>query len=178
MKNLWNKIRTIAAILLIGTFPVLVAGCAPSTSQIAADGQAVATALLSIANIEAVSNPQLAQNLTTAANALSAATANWKTGGSVAILNNAANAVEIALAAIPQTAAIAPLVAVAVAALDAIIANINPTSSAKDTVRVANLYRGEAHIHHRWGRSIEGDFKAAWNMAARSNPALNSAVLK
>lgn len=174
-----NKLKAWAMVSLTVLATVAVApltGCTVSQAQVVADGHAVSTALLSVAKIEAVTNPQAAENLTTASNALLAATSNWKPGSAVADINAAANAVEIVLAAIPQTAVFAPLVAIAVAALDVLIAN---TNSANPSVSaVANVYRGKAHIHHRFGRSKEGDFKAAWNAAVKANPALASAKLK
>ena len=152
-------------------------GCTVSPTEIAADGLAVANAFLAVAKILAVSNPNLAAQLTTAAQALENATANWTTGSTLALINDAAQALEAVLAVIPQTAVIAPLVAIGVAALDILIANVGVTTVTA-TSQAANPYRGAAKIHHRFGRSPEGDFKSAWNGVVATNPALASAKIQ
>jgi hypothetical protein len=156
------------------TMMLTTTGCTVSAAQIQADGKALHEALLSVANIYTLTSPTAAANLVTAANALLAVTQNWQTGSSIAIFNDAANAVEVILAAIPQTAAIAPLIPIAVAALDILLANVNPKASNAVALHAmaspkGNPYRGKATIKHRMGRSIEGDFKAAWNKAAAEN---------
>jgi hypothetical protein len=163
--------------LLLGT-----TGCGVTPAQIQADGKALDEALLSIANVYTLTNPTAAANLVAAANALLAITQNWQTGSSIALFNDAANVVEVALAAIPQTAVFAPLVPIAVAALDILVANVNPTGSSAVTLHTmaspqGNPYRGKATIHHRIGRSLEGDFKAAWNKTVEENK-LAMATLK
>lgn len=159
------------AVLLVMITPMT--GCTISASQVTADGQAVAAACQSIAAQLAVTDPELAANLTKAANGLLAATQNWQSGSPIAIFNDAAAAVEAALAAIPVTSAYAALVAIAVAAVDVLIANINP-ASAKMTVAQSNTnpyLQGEhrAVIKHRFGRSVAGDLKAAFNDAIQVN---------
>jgi hypothetical protein len=171
---------TIALLLL----PIMAfTGCVPAATQIAADGAVVAQAMLNVAAIEAVTNPQLAQNLTTAANALKAATANWTTGSSLAIVNDAAQVAEVALSAIPETAAIAPLIPIAMAALDIIITEAGgpspaPSVSANVVAPSINPYRGKYKISHMPLRSPKGDFESAWNGEAKKHSALASAILK
>jgi hypothetical protein len=163
-------------------------GCAPTDTQIAADGKAVAQALQSIAVIEQASNPTLAADLSTAATTLEVATANWSTGSSMAVINSAASAVEAVLAVIPQTAVVAPLVAVAVSALDLIVANtqVAPTANVKalnaqqqnnlEAFRLKGTTVLQTHTH-KWS-SLEGSFKSAWNSQAKTNPKLATAVIR
>ncbi|MGB9407791.1 MAG: hypothetical protein WCA89_09650 [Terracidiphilus sp.] len=165
----------LSALMLFATIPtpVLVVGataaavgttgCAITAAQMAADGQAVANAVLAIAKI--TTDPTLAANLITAANGLVSATANWQTGSPTAIINDAAGIVEVALAAIPQTAIFAPLVPIAVAALDIILANTQAAPAAALRATAPNPYHGYK-ISHRFGRTPVGDFKASWNTAA------------
>lgn len=179
-----NRRNFAVALLLLPL--TIITGCVPAATQIAADGKVVGQAMLSIAAIEQVSNPALAANLTAAANGIIAATSNWTTGSTLALVNDAAQVAEVALAAIPQTAAIAPLIPIAIAALDIIIAQAGaPTANVATAVTahmrtapIINQYRGRAHISHRPFRSIEGDFTATWNSEAKKHPALASAVLK
>lgn len=169
-----NKLISIPLAVALIFAPI---GCAPTDTQIQQDGNVVATAILNIAALEQPVNPALAAQLVTAANDLKSATANWTTGSTVAIINTAAQAAEIALAAIPQTAAFAPLIPIAVAALDLLIENVaQPAVSAHVlSASTATNYHG-ATIPHRLFRSREGDFKAEWNEKAKQ-AGLKQAVL-
>ena len=166
----------LSLILVLGvSFSLLpTTGCTPSTAAIAADGNAVATALLSIAALEQPLNPTLAQQLTTAAGALKQATANWTTGSPTADINSAAVAVEAVLAIIPVTAGFAPLVAVAVAALDVVLANLpHQTPVSMEAVEnTSNPYHTPAHKYHLSRSPLHptwnGAFKHAWNSKAKA----------
>ncbi len=164
---------------------VTTSGCTISAATIKADGQAVATACQGIAAQLAVTNPQLAADLITAANGLLAVTGNWQTGSAIAVFNDAASAVEIALAAIPMTSIYAPLVAIAVAAVDILIANINPAgspmavnASARTNALIHYKQVGQQAIKHRFLRSQAGDIKAAWDAAVTVNHLQPSLLLK
>lgn len=161
---------TVAVVPLTGCNP-------PSPEQIAADGKALGIALNAVANLTA--NPNTAASLHTAANDIVAATANWQTGSSTAIINSIAQATEVVLGSIPTTEFIAPLVAIAVAALDSLIANVPPPPAQVSAGRsyAMNPYRGKAHIHHMLLRSPEGDLKAAWNGEVKKNPSLHAVPL-
>lgn len=98
--------------------------CKVTPTQIAADGQAVATAINSIAAQPTI-NPTVAADLKTASATLVAATSNWKTGDPVDDINTAAAAIEAVMADIPTTAPYASFVAIAVAALDILMANLS-----------------------------------------------------
>ena len=71
--------------------------CTSTVNEIKADGVVVSNALLALARFEAPLNATAAADLTTAANALLAITNGWSTGSPVAILNDAASAVEVIL---------------------------------------------------------------------------------
>jgi hypothetical protein len=173
--------------------------CTITASEIQADGMAVSNALLAVAKIEAAISPTLAANLTTAAQALLAVTSTWTSTSAITLFNDAATAAEIALAAIPETAAIAPLIPIAIAALDILMAQL-PTSPAAGKVaaklgpkeykamndRIAayafthpNPYRLSVPtsilIHHAFMRSPRDDFRAAWNSVAKAHPDLAGA---
>jgi hypothetical protein len=158
--------------------------CKVTATQIAADGKAVGAALQSIANAVEATNPALSTDLTAAASTLVTATANWKTGTPVDDINTAANAVEVILAAIPQTAPYAVFVGIAVAALDILISNLSTqpaqatgnfianarTVAAHVDTLPANPWRGQAVIQHHG--DLRKGFEATWNTAADANPAL------
>jgi hypothetical protein len=163
--------------------------CKLTSTSIAADGQAVATALNSIAVELAKTNPTLAANLKTAATALVTATANWQTGTPTADIETAATAIEALLNAIPQTAAYAPFVAIAVAALDIILANIG-TQSVQTGDKVANALKVTDHVETvlppnawRGEYKIQGfrahfenpraAFAQAWNKQTDKQPEFN-----
>jgi hypothetical protein len=157
--------------------------CTITDSEIKADGQTIGTALESIAALEQATNPTLAANLVTAANTLIEVTSTWTSGSSVALFNDAANAVEAVLADIPQTAAYAPFVAIAVAALDILIANIGQPPAPVSVVSVRatmdridalppNPWRGKAEIIHYHGKSLLDDFVSAWDAEVDKQPKL------
>lgn len=187
--TLQNKLGALAlsVLTLLGTIPapilfvgatatvISTTGCnnGITPAQMAADGAAVANAVLAMAKI--TTDPTLASNLIIAAGGLVKATADWQTGSSTAEINDAAGIVEVVLADIPPSAAYALLVPIAVAALDIILANTTATTATPSNlmsmavrVRVAKVakvhpYRKPVTFKHIWGRSPAGDFKATWN---------------
>jgi hypothetical protein len=185
-----NKLCALAlsALTLFSTLPTSVlavgasaavlgtSGCTTTAAQMAADGKAAGEAALQVALL--IEDPAKAADVTMAANGLISATSNWQSGSTTAYINDAAGVLEIALAAIPQTAIIAPLIPLAVALLDTIIANTTQAASAGAMKALApNPYRSKAAIHHRFLRSQEGDFKAAWNAVVSAHPELAKAKL-
>lgn len=174
------------ALLLVGTMPMQ--GCTVTSAQIQADGQAIAQALDNVANQLEAANPDLAAKLHTSASSISAITANWQTGNALVEFNNVANAAEIVLSEIPITAPYAALVSIAVAAIDILVANVNPNTPLASSRAAARgpsgaalaeyRYRGEQMIHHRMLRSKEGDLKAAWNDTVKTQNLDPSLALK
>lgn len=162
--------------------------CKITAAQIQADGQTVGDAILQIANAVKAEDPTLAGELTTAADGLIAATANWQEGSATAILEDAENAVVVALNLIPLTSPYAPLIAIAFAALNLLIANTQTqaqqaaaTSSEQKISIVAHAaasnptgsqWFGKADVKHQFLRPLRKDFESAWNGAVESHPEL------
>ncbi len=188
MKNRHMIGVALLSVLMVGTLAPLT-GCSTTASQVQADGQVLYNTIIQLAAVEEPMNPALAGNLTTAAQDLLAVTSVWQTGSAVATFNDAANAVEAALAAIPQTAAVAPFIPIIVGGIDLLIANIpgstaTPSASTSLTsLHVAanlNVYRIESQVlvHHRAFRSPEGDFRAAWNAVVKEHPVPGISAIK
>lgn len=164
--------------------------CKVTVSAIQQDAAAVAKAVQSIANAVQATDPSLASQLNAAAAALLAATANWTTGSAVADINDAAQAIEALLAAIPLTAPYAAFVAIAVAALDILIGNLatQPTQTANtvgnarallahvDTL-APNPWRGQAQIHRHIFEGPRDALIGTWNDARAKQPELNFPAL-
>ena len=170
------------ALTLGATLPT--AGCTASTSELESDATALASALNNLAVVIQPSDAAAANNLKTAAAALTAAAQSGAIGPAwEQALNAATSGAEVVLAAIPVTAPYAALLAIAVAAAEVIIAN---TVSGRTQVKAeaagnnTNLlwYRqiGRGLIRHRFGRSPAGDFKASWNAEAGATGFAGAAV--
>jgi hypothetical protein len=160
------------ALILSATLPT--AGCTASTSELQSDATTLASALNNLAAAIQTSDATAAHNLKTAAAALTTAVQSGITGPSwEQVLNAATSGAEVVLSAIPVTAPYAALLAIAVAAAEAIIAN---TMSGRTSVKAqaagnnANLLwytrTGRGLLRHRFGRGPAGDFKASWNAEA------------
>ena len=155
--------------------------CKLSSAQIQADGKVVGTALDNLAIAIQAADPTLAANLTTAGNDLIAATANWQEGSATAILDDAEQAAIVVLNAIPLTSVYAPLVAIAFAALNLLIANsqtqTQQTGNAmkdahmlltkEQTLNTSSPWFGKAEIKHHFLNPPRKDFESAWNAAAK-----------
>ena len=164
--------------------------CKVTASAIQGDAAAVAKAIQSIANAVQATDPSLAAQLNAAAAALVAATADWTTGSAVADINDAAQAIEALLAAIPLTAPYAIFVGIAVAALDILIGNLG-TQTTQTTNTVANAravlahvdtlpvnpWRGKAEIHRHVFEGPRAAFIGTWNDARKANPTLGFPAL-
>jgi hypothetical protein len=170
------------ALTLSATLPTM--GCTASASELQADATTLAAALNNLAVVVQTSDATSASNLRTAAAALTAAVQNGMTGPAWELALNAATAgAEVVLSAIPVTAPYAALLAIAVAAAEAIIAN---TMSGRTQVKAeaagnnANLLwytrTGRGLLRHRFGRGPAGDFKASWNAEAAASGFAGAAV--
>jgi hypothetical protein len=160
------------ALTLSVTLPTT--GCTASTSELQSDATTLASALNNLAAVIQTSDATAAKNLKTAAAALTVAAQSGITGPAwEQALNAATSGAEVVLAAIPVTAPYAALLAIAVAAAEAIIAN---TGSGRTSVKAeaqgnnVNLLwyvrTGRGLLRHRFGRGPAGDFKASWNAEA------------
>lgn len=106
--------------------------------------------------------------------ALKSAEQQWQGGGSVQILISALNTVEEVLAVVPETASYAPLIAVLVGGIEAVLAAL-PQAQASAAARMAkpNPYRGKVTM-----TASAASFKKAWNDACAANPQLAGAKLR
>lgn len=164
--------------------------CKVTVSAIQSDAAAVARAVQSIANALRAADPALANQLDAAAAALLAATANWTTGSPVALINDAAQAIEAILGAIPLTAPYAIFVGIAVAALDILIANLatqpKQTASTFTNAKTVlahvdtlppNHWRGTAEIHRHVFEGPRSALVGTWDDAVEAHPELGFAKL-
>ncbi len=160
------------ALILSATLPTT--GCTASSSELQSDATTLASALNNLAAAIQTSDATAANNLKTAAAALTAAVQSGIKGPAwEQVLNAATSGAEVVLSAIPVTAPYAALLAIAVAAAEAIIAN---TMSGRTSVKAeaagnnGNLLwyarTGRGLLRHRFGRGPAGDFKASWNAEA------------
>ncbi len=160
------------ALILSATLPTT--GCTASTSELQSDATTLASALNNLAAAIQTSDATAANNLKTAAAALTAAVQSGITGPAwEQVLNAATSGAEVVLSAIPVTAPYAALLAIAVAAAEAIIANTmggRTSVKAQATGNNGNLLwymrTGRGLLRHRFGRGPAGDFKASWNAEA------------
>jgi hypothetical protein len=170
------------ALTLSATVPTT--GCTASTSELQSDATTLASALNNLAAVVQTSDATVASNLKTAAAALIAATQSGTTGPAwEQALNAATSGAEVVLSAIPVTAPYAALLAIAVAAAEAIIANTMSTGTqvkAEAPGNNANLLwyvrTGRGLLRHRFGRGPAGDFKASWNAEAAATEFAGAAV--
>ena len=170
------------ALILSATLPTT--GCTASASELQSDATTLASALNNLAAAIQTSDATAANNLKTAAAALTAAVQSGITGPAwEQVLNAATSGAEVVLSAIPVTAPYAALLAIAVAAAEAIIANTvsgRMLVKAEATGNNANLLwytrTGRGLLRHRFGRGPAGDFKASWNAEAAATGFAGAAV--
>jgi len=89
----------------------------------------------------------------------------------------------VVLAAIPVTAPYAALLAIAIAAAEAIIANtvsggtqVKAEATGNNTNLLWYKRTGRGLLRHRFGRGPAGDFKASWNAEAAATGFAGAAV--
>lgn len=157
----------IAAVLI----PALaLSSCIITANQLKNDAAALAAALTNLSSAVSPSDASAAANLALSAESLNAVVNHWDASSSTGLLNTAAAGAETALAGISSTSKYAALVAIAVAALDVILANTSTVKTHAVTLSNAESDRlvvaratAKKTVAHRLGRSPEGDFRAAWN---------------
>lgn len=182
-------LATTVAVCSIGTFvmpltalsvvTLSTTGCEVSAAQVKADGAAIAPALRSIAALE----PAMATQLNASADGIVAATANWTSGSATNVINSLAAGAEALLSGIDPNSPAAVFVAIAVTAMDVLLASIPPPTVTVDAVKVhttpMKVYTGpRAVIKHHRGHSPEYDFKTTWNDAVKANPTLHVAPIQ
>ena len=155
--------------------------CKITSEMIVADGAAVGQALENLAEAIAGTDPSLAADLKSAGEAVVAATTGWQSGSALTEVEDAEQAAVAVLDAIPVTSTFAPLVAIAFAGLNLLIANSQTQDTQTGTVTVdakallvkadglnpGSPWAGKAKIKHDIFRAPRKDFEAAWNEAAK-----------
>jgi hypothetical protein len=172
------------ALLLSASATLPTTGCTASSSELQSDATTLASALNNLAVVIQTSDATAANNLKTAAAALAAAAQSGTSGPAWELaLNAATSGAEVVLSAIPVTAPYAALLAIAVAAAEAIIANtvgVGTSVKAEAPGNSANLLwytrTGRGLLRHRLGRGPAGDFKASWNAEAAATGFAGAAV--
>lgn len=151
--------------------------CKITDEQMTADGAAVGQALENLSLALEATEPAVAADLEAAGNAIIAATANWKTGDTLADVETAEQAAIVVLNAIPLTSSYAPLVAIAFTALNLLIANSQTQDTQTGNVVVDahallakasqlnadSHWAGQAKIKHHFLNPPRKDFESAWN---------------
>jgi hypothetical protein len=153
--------------------------CKVNSEMIVADGAAVGQALENVAEALQTTDPTVAADLKSAGEAVVAATANWQDGDDLTLIEDAEQAAIAVLDVIPVTSPFAPLIGIAFAALNLLIANAQ-TQSAQTGNAVADAHtlltkaksinadspwQGKGHIPHDIFRSVRSNFEHAWNKA-------------
>lgn len=160
-------------------------GC--TSNQLKAYAVALQSATANLSAALKSTNPQVAADLADASSALSAVVTNWDTTTAAGKLNTIAAGVESALALVPTTSPYVPLIAIAITAVDSILAITSPSSTAMSArsislTQASNLaiYRARANgaVKHRILRSQLGDYKAAWNGYVKDHPELGVGTIR
>ena len=152
--------------------------CKVTQAMIVADGAAVGSALDKLGVAVAVTDPSLGTSLETAGNDIVAATQNFQTGDTLAVVDDAENAAIVVLDSIPVVSVWAPLVAIAFTALNLLIANSKTQSTQtgnavvdahallKVAAQTQSPWQGKAKISHNPLHSMRKNFENAWNEEA------------
>jgi uncharacterized protein YdbL (DUF1318 family) len=178
------KVLTMICLMAVSTMFVPVAatatvgmtGCTVTATQIANDAAVVAKVALQIATASAELYPNISAEITLAANDVSNVASALISGTTTeARLIAVLQTLDTILSAIPNptTQVIAEFLPIAIAGIEAIYSYVGTTTPAlaKGALRsTISPWAGRANVKHRFGRSAEGDFKAAWNEAVKKNP--------
>jgi hypothetical protein len=171
-----------AVVLVAAPAAFTLQGCVISEAELKSDALTLAGALTSLATAIQGADPTIAADLTKAATGLTDAADAPSTGIAWEdALNAAAAGAEGILALIPATALFAPLIAIAVTALEAILGNTTTTASASSKLKAERLsltpeqatnlvfyiHAGNAIVRHHAFHSPKRDFKDAWNPQAK-----------
>jgi hypothetical protein len=175
-----NSTATLGAWMLIAmllsgpTFATV--GCDSSSSTLKSETIVLSEALTNLSTALSSEDVAASTTLATAASGLTAIANHWDTSTAASKIGIIAAGVETVLANIPSTSKYTALVAIAVTAVEAItaLASANSTNvsarimSAQQSNNLAYLrVLGKQSIKHRFGRSVSGDYKNAWNQAIK-----------
>jgi hypothetical protein len=160
------------AIVMISPAALILDGC---------DGSAVINlinvALQAAENVLAVVEPGApwVGNFQAAITALKNAETTWQSGGAVQIVIDALNTLVAVTAVIPLTAVYSPLIDILVAGIEAVLAALPASTTAKLS---RNPHYGHTQLKKpHLLQSKAGAFKQQWNDVVNANPALAKAKL-
>lgn len=130
------------------------------------------TVIESVKGILAVAAPGAGwvADLTTALTALEQAEAQWTAGGAVTLVEDALNTISAVVAVVPLTAPYAPLVAILVAGIEAVLNALVPTTgAAAPAARRPNVYSGRVGLQkpHLFQTQV-GAYKEQFNNQAKA----------
>lgn len=167
------------ALLLAGTMPVMATqGCSGSTVI-----NEINIVLNEAGNVLAVAEPGASwiAPLKNAIAKLESAETTWQTGGTVAIVDDALNALSIVLAPLPLTAVYSPLIDVLMSGIEAVLAALPVSVSLKAQMArltvAENPHAGRYRLVNHWYHTPAGNLKANWNDVAKAHGLLQM-VLK
>lgn len=162
---------------------VAMTGCTVSAAQIEANINLISQQAASI--LSQIGDTAIAADITAGVEKLKEAEAAWKGGGAVQDIISALNILEIAVGAVPLTAAYSPLVDVIVAGIEFILTNFVTTKAAPTgAVRAMalpgqyNPHKGRLVVKPHMMQSPSGAYKALWDKTyAATLPALGASKL-
>lgn len=165
-------------VVLIGAVGFLgftTVGCVPQNA-LATLTTTLGTAVANIATLEG--NTTLATQLSADTKAASTAILNWKSGAPTTEVIQALGIVEDDLNLIPGTSEYAPLIDIAIATVQTILATIPvPTVAPTPAAPVTAKARRAVYLGHPAPNDAK-QFKKEWNAVIAVNPTLGNAVIK
>lgn len=160
-----RSLTTVATLALASSFPLVLTGCSFDAKGLINTVIASVKAILRVAEATA----SWAASLQAALTALQQAEAAWEAGGAVVIIEDALDTIEAVVAVIPLTAPYAPLVAVLVAGIDAVLSYFTPAAAAAVRATKGGPYAGRVGLTKpRFLQTQVGAYKGQWNQQAKA----------
>ena len=165
---------TLAIIVSLAPESILIAGCSMDKTETIGLINALIQACSNVIAVAVPGEPWIPE-MQNAIAALKQAEAGWVGGGPVSVITSVLNTIVIVSSAIPQTAAYAPLIAIIVAGIEAVMAALPPSSQPAPTSVSAvpkvtpgpYVYTGMVKFQVHWyTRDKVGAFKKQFNKAA------------
>ena len=169
-----RSLATIATMVLASVITIPAIGCSVDVKGL------VNIVIESVEGILAVAAPgeAWAADLKAALTALQNAETQWTAGGAVALVEDALNTISAVVAVIPLTAPYAPLVAILVAGIDAVLNALSPASATPAVAGKLNVYTGRVALQkpHLFQTQV-GAYRDQWNSQAKAL-GLTAAIIK
>lgn len=162
---LGRSLATVGTLALASSIPLSLTGCAVDVKGL------VNTVIASVEGILRVAAPNApwATELSAALAVLQQAEAQWTAGGAVTLVEDALNTIVAVVAVVPLTAPYAPLVAILVAGIEAVLNALVPTTgAAAPAARRPNVYSGRVGLQkpHVFETQV-GAYRKQWNAQAK-----------